>query len=303
MPSVKDFKNKQQKETKQAKETVATSDRDEEQKHERKHHAKRRPGRDEMQDVKVVDVEEGVSEQLAKESTTDENEDHSTNQSDNNEPEHEADHQKKPQIEIQFFGSELIRSKLPKPFEVAEKVATDWVYGGDFKDIPIGNSLAEKLAEQGLNKAKEIEKKVLESPLTEKVMMQALTLAMKFRRKKKVLDKYERYKMVSLGPIETAIRSKIEQSFNPSYYELVNESHSHSVPKNSETHFKLVLVSDFFIGISRVDRQRKVQDLLQQERNLGLHALTMRIMTSAEWDLIKSDFVMASPECRGGSKR
>ena len=103
--------------------------------------------------------------------------------------------------------------------------------------------------------------------------------------------------------IEQSIRSKIEKAFAPEYYELENESHSHSVPANSETHFKLVLVSPVFEGKSRVDRQRLVQDLFAEERARGLHALTMRIMTPQEWNQIKDTFVMASPACRGGSKR
>lgn len=102
--------------------------------------------------------------------------------------------------------------------------------------------------------------------------------------------------------IEQSLRKKIESNFQPEYYELVNESHSHSVPANSETHFKLVLVSQSFEGLSRVDRQRKVQELFAEERSWGLHALTMRIMTPQEWDLIKDTFEMASPACRGGSK-
>lgn len=103
--------------------------------------------------------------------------------------------------------------------------------------------------------------------------------------------------------IADSIRGKLEKAFAPTLLELENESHSHSVPRNSETHFKLVLVSPAFEGIGRLDRQRMVTDLLGEERSRGLHALTQRVMTPAEWDKVKDSFNMESPACHGGSKR
>lgn len=35
-------------------------------------------------------------------------------------------------------------------------------------------------------------------------------------------------------------------SLNPSYIEIINESYMHNVPKGSETHFKVIVVSDKF---------------------------------------------------------
>lgn len=102
--------------------------------------------------------------------------------------------------------------------------------------------------------------------------------------------------------IEQALRQKLETAFHPEYFELVNESHTHSVPANSETHFKLILVAQVFEGKSRIDRQRLVQDLFHDERSRGLHALTLRVFTPVEWDLVKDTFEMASPACRGGSR-
>lgn len=82
-------------------------------------------------------------------------------------------------VEINFRGSELLRAKFPKPFKVAEAVATDWVHNGSFENLPVGHPLAQWAAQKGLTKAKEMEKKVLESPTLEKVAMEALTLGMK----------------------------------------------------------------------------------------------------------------------------
>lgn len=82
-------------------------------------------------------------------------------------------------VEINFAGSELLRSKFPKPFEVAEAVASEWTGEAKFDHLPISHPLANWAAQQGLLKAKEIEKKVVESPQVEKAAMAALTLAMR----------------------------------------------------------------------------------------------------------------------------
>jgi BolA protein len=106
-----------------------------------------------------------------------------------------------------------------------------------------------------------------------------------------------------MGPLETQIRSKIEASFQPiTHFELVNESHSHSVPRNSETHFKLVLVSPAFEGLTRIARQRRVYDVLKDEMLGGVHALTQRLLTPAEWSP-EAVATFESPDCHGGSKR
>jgi BolA protein len=106
-----------------------------------------------------------------------------------------------------------------------------------------------------------------------------------------------------MGPREALLRQQIEAAFQPEYYELENESHSHSVPTSSETHFRLLVVSEMFEGKSRLDRSRMINDLVKPEMERGLHALTQRTMTPAEWDLVKDTFEMVSPACRGGSKR
>lgn len=82
-------------------------------------------------------------------------------------------------VEINFAGSELLRSRFPKPFEVAEAVATAWSGDAKFDHLPISHPLANWAAQKGLLKAKELEKKVSESPHVEKAAMAALTMAMK----------------------------------------------------------------------------------------------------------------------------
>ncbi|MDX1506249.1 MAG: BolA/IbaG family iron-sulfur metabolism protein, partial [Spongiibacter sp.] len=58
--------------------------------------------------------------------------------------------------------------------------------------------------------------------------------------------------------VEHTIRDKVSAAFAPSHIELLNESHMHSVPANSETHFKLVLVSEHFRGVRKDARHQQV---------------------------------------------
>lgn len=66
----------------------------------------------------------------------------------------------KKEIKIDFPYSQMVRDKIPKTFELAEKVATDWVNNGEFKDLPIEQPLAQYFVGEGLRRAKDVEKKV-----------------------------------------------------------------------------------------------------------------------------------------------
>ncbi len=65
-------------------------------------------------------------------------------------------------VHIEFPYSELIRAQIPKAFEVAEKVASDWKNEGDFTAIGLPHPLADAVASQALQKAKQVEKKLEE---------------------------------------------------------------------------------------------------------------------------------------------
>lgn len=52
------------------------------------------------------------------------------------------------------------------------------------------------------------------------------------------------------NPIEQSIRNKLVNHLNPAYLEVINESYMHNVPKGSETHFKVVVVSDKFSNVT-----------------------------------------------------
>lgn len=51
------------------------------------------------------------------------------------------------------------------------------------------------------------------------------------------------------GPVEEAISSAINEHLQPVHLEVINESYMHNVPKGSETHFKVLVVSDKFVEL------------------------------------------------------
>lgn len=54
------------------------------------------------------------------------------------------------------------------------------------------------------------------------------------------------------APIESAIRLALTEELAPLHLEVINESYMHNVPKGSETHFKVLVVSDKFEELSLI---------------------------------------------------
>ena len=102
--------------------------------------------------------------------------------------------------------------------------------------------------------------------------------------------------------IENTIKTKLTAKFSPSYLEVVNESHMHNVPTNSETHFKVTVVSDEFASKRLIQRHRMVNELLSEELAGPVHALAMHTYTLEDWAK-KQGISPGSPGCLGGGKQ
>ena len=98
------------------------------------------------------------------------------------------------------------------------------------------------------------------------------------------------------------IEQTVRETFHPLHCELHNESHMHAGPA-SESHYKLVLVSEDFRGKSRVRRHQAVyaalQDELQSAGRGTVHALALHLFTPEEW---QPEQVPDSPLCAGKNK-
>ncbi len=86
--------------------------------------------------------------------------------------------------------------------------------------------------------------------------------------------------------VAETIRKKIEERLEPARLEVKDESHLHAghagAREGGESHFRLLIVSDRFEGLSRVARQRIVNDILREELAGPVHALAMKTLTRGE---------------------
>ncbi len=86
--------------------------------------------------------------------------------------------------------------------------------------------------------------------------------------------------------VSDSIQQKLTKALAPQRLEVKDESHLHaghaSAPAGGESHFRLLIVSDAFEGLSRVARQRLVNGLLSEELAGPVHALAMKTQTPAE---------------------
>ncbi|XP_067878984.1 bolA-like protein 1 isoform X2 [Heterodontus francisci] len=101
-------------------------------------------------------------------------------------------------------------------------------------------------------------------------------------------------------PVESAIHSKLVQCLAPTHLQVINESHMHAVPTGSETHFKVVVVSERFEGVPLLQRHRMVNETLKEELATRVHALSIQAKTPRQWGA--EPHIDRSPACLGGSK-
>ncbi|MCL4157740.1 UNVERIFIED_CONTAM: hypothetical protein GTU68_043012 [Idotea baltica] len=99
--------------------------------------------------------------------------------------------------------------------------------------------------------------------------------------------------------MQTTIENKLKETLNPEFLDVTNESHMHSGPA-TESHYKVVAVSEAFEGKMLIARHRMINAALADELQ-QIHALALHTMTPEEY-FEKAGKVADSPQCKGGSK-
>lgn len=97
--------------------------------------------------------------------------------------------------------------------------------------------------------------------------------------------------------IENRIKKKIEENFMPLFFNVVNESHLHHGHQNQDTHFRIEIVSENFIGKSQLARHRLSQAVLKNELAL-IRAFSLHTHTPDEWEKYTIT-AERSPTCQG----
>lgn len=98
--------------------------------------------------------------------------------------------------------------------------------------------------------------------------------------------------------MQQQIQTKLQQRFAPTHLEVINESGQHHVPPGSESHFKVVVVSEIFNDLSLLKRHRLVNETLAEELATAIHALAIHTFTPSEW--VDRGGTEPSPNCKGG---
>ena len=98
--------------------------------------------------------------------------------------------------------------------------------------------------------------------------------------------------------IETELKQRLQTALSPVYLEVVNESYMHNVPRDAETHFKVIVASEGFAGSRKVQRHQQIYALVSDLLAGPMHALALHTYTPEEW--LATGAAPASPNCRGG---
>ncbi len=94
--------------------------------------------------------------------------------------------------------------------------------------------------------------------------------------------------MLTSTIIKDKIGEKINAALTPVYLEIIDETWKHTGHAGAVSgkgHFIVRVVSQQFEGISLLNRNRLVFDILKDEMVAEIHALTIRAQTPSEWAL------------------
>jgi BolA protein len=107
---------------------------------------------------------------------------------------------------------------------------------------------------------------------------------------------------VEFMSVQESIEHKIAEGLEVLHLEVINESGQHNVPPGSESHFKVVVVSNDFLDKNLVTQHRMVYKLLGNELQSQVHALALHTYTEQGWRQNQGEAPM-SPPCLGGKSR
>ena len=87
----------------------------------------------------------------------------------------------------------------------------------------------------------------------------------------------------TLGPIGARMHQKLRDALAPSHLQIEDESERHrghaGFREGGETHFRVSVTSSVFVGMSRVERARRVHEILAAELKERVHALSLTLST------------------------
>jgi BolA protein len=101
--------------------------------------------------------------------------------------------------------------------------------------------------------------------------------------------------------VKEFIETTLKDALSPALLEVVDESYMHNVPEGAQSHFKVTVVTDAFVGKRLIARHREVNSLVDDALKGPVHALALHTYTVEEWHK-RGGAAISSPACLGGSK-
>jgi BolA protein len=83
-----------------------------------------------------------------------------------------------------------------------------------------------------------------------------------------------------------ALEERLRDALNATHVEVIDESHlhaGHAGARDGGGHYRAVIVSERFEGLSRVKAQQVVFSVVEDWMGGEIHALSMRTLTPAAW--------------------
>ena len=91
---------------------------------------------------------------------------------------------------------------------------------------------------------------------------------------------------LATAPVADLISARLTAALSPTALEVINDSHHHAGhmgdDKSGESHFTVIVESAAFAGLSRVQRQRLVNQALAELLATRIHALAIRTKAPGE---------------------
>lgn len=84
-----------------------------------------------------------------------------------------------------------------------------------------------------------------------------------------------------MGSVSQYLEEKLTEAFSPESLEIINESHLHSGHAgddgSGESHMRIKIVASAFNDMTRVERHRAINAIVQPKIDEGLHACAIEV--------------------------
>ncbi|MGZ8363615.1 MAG: BolA family protein [Caulobacteraceae bacterium] len=89
-----------------------------------------------------------------------------------------------------------------------------------------------------------------------------------------------------MGQVADTIRAKLAEAFAPTALDVIDDSERHAghvgFSLSGESHFTVRITSLVFEGLSRLERQRRINGVLAEELKGRVHALSIKALSPDE---------------------